>query len=256
MQRRRKIGVVIPAYREAENIVRLARALLEEARNNELELRVCVVDDSPDLATVEALQRAALPHVDVVHRETKGGRGSAVLEGLRQLQVFGPDLFLEMDADFSHPPDQLAALCREALQRGLDLLIASRYLPTSRIENWPLSRRIFSRCSNWTARRVLGVPVRDYTNGYRVYSPRTVSVILETCGKLGKGFISLSEILVNAYYRGLKVGETPTHFINRVRGESSVTSSEIRGAVVGLGKIWKLKSELKKKAFGTHEVRI
>lgn len=242
---RLSVGVVIPAYRESENIVRLAEALHQEATSQGLELQIVVVDDSPDLKTVEALQRASLPRTEVVHRSEKGGRGSAVLEGLRQLN--GSELVrcVEMDADFSHPPSQLSALVRESLDRRLDLLIASRYVPESRIENWPLSRRMFSACSNWMARTVLQVPVRDYTNGYRVYSPEAVRVILETCGKMGKGFISLSEILVNLYYRGLNVGETPTHFINRVRGESSVSSTEVRGAIVGLAKIWKLKSSLR-----------
>ncbi|MDB6059760.1 MAG: polyprenol monophosphomannose synthase, partial [Verrucomicrobiales bacterium] len=181
-------------------------------------------------------------------RTSKGGRGSAVLEGLRQLTALGCSQFVEIDADFSHPPSQLPSLLKEARERNLDMLVASRYLPQSAIKNWPLSRRVFSKCSNILARIVLGVPIADYTNGYRVYSSAAVRIVNETCGRHGKGFISLSEILVNLYFRGLRVGETPTIFVNRARGESSVNSQEIKNALVGLFRIYSLKRQLQKAA--------
>jgi dolichol-phosphate mannosyltransferase len=149
-----------------------------------------------------------------------------------------------MDADFSHPPQQIPELVRFAEERDADLVIASRYLPESRISNWPLSRRIFSRLSNFLARRVLSVPVRDYTNGFRCYSRRATELIVATCGSRGSGFIALSEILVSIYYRGMRVVETPTHFVNRVRGQSSLNRREIANALHGLFKIYGLKREL------------
>lgn len=124
------------------------------------------------------------------------------------------------------------------------MIIASRYLPESRIVNWPLSRRVFSRAANILARSVLGVPIHDYTNGYRVYSRAAAEMIDRTCGRLGKGFIPLSEVLVNLYYGGFRIAEVPSLFVNRSRGESSVTFWEIRNALVGLFKIYGLKREL------------
>ena len=235
-----RVGVVIPAYKEAGNIV----SLIQEVVKHVPSAAVVVVDDSPDLATVDAVRILALSQVELIHRDTKGGRGSAVLEGVGRLVRHDCTQILEMDADFSHPPSQIPALLKEAGDRKLDLLVASRYLPQSEIHNWPLSRRVFSRCSNILARIVLGVPIADYTNGFRVYSSSAAKAIVTTCGKEGRGFISLSEILVNLYYRDYAIGETPTVFVNRVRGESSVNFREIRDAVTGLVKIFFLRRRL------------
>ncbi len=233
-------GVVIPSYREADNIAALIEAIVAGLPRG----HVVVVDDSPDLATVDAVERLKLPQIQVVHRDSKGGRGSAVLEGMRLLLQQGCERIVEMDADFSHPPQQVPELLARASTDGIDLLIASRYLPGSRITNWPLSRRLFSRASNLFARAVLRVPVHDYTNGFRAYSQPAAQSIVEHCGHLGRGFISLSEILVSCYYRGFKVAEVPTIFTNRIRGESSLNPAEITNALVGLYRIFWLKREL------------
>jgi len=234
------LGVVVPTYKEAGNIGKLVGEILRFAP----EAEIAVVDDSPDLGTKQAVEALGLARVTVTHRGVKGGRGSAVLEGIRQLLDRGATQVLEMDADFSHPPAQIPELLREARGRGLDLLVASRYLARSEIHNWPLSRRLFSKCANLVARTLLGVPIADYTNGYRVYSLPAARLIGETCGKKGKGFISLSEILVNLHYRGFSVGEVPTVFVNRARGESSVNFEEIKNAVSGLVEIYFLKRRL------------
>lgn len=236
------IGVVIPAYKERENI----RALIEDVLRYLPAARIALVDDSPDLATVRAVDELQGPSVSLIHRAEKGGRGSAVLDGLRLLLAQDCARFIEMDADFSHPPRQLPELLDVARERGLDLLIASRYLPESSIQNWPLSRRIFSRFSNLLARALLRIPVTDYTNGYRVYSRPAVEMVIATCGRLGTGFIALSEILVNLYYRGFRVGEVPTVFVNRARGESSLNSREISNALRGLARIYGLKKQLQR----------
>lgn len=238
-----RLGIVIPAYKEADNIAPLIQAIRKELP----EAEIVVVDDSPDESTKDAVLKLNDPFAMVVHRTTKGGRGSAVLEGIAILLKKGCTRIGEMDADFSHPPSQLPALIKEASDRNLDLLVASRYLPTSRIENWPLGRRVFSIASNHLARFMLGIPICDYTNGYRLYSRRAGERIVETCGKLGKGFIALSEILVNVYCSGLTVGETPTIFTNRLRGESSVNYHEIKNALLGLWGIYLLKKRLSAK---------
>lgn len=235
-----RVGIVIPTFKEADNIANLIGAIRKELPNVE----IVVVDDSPDEATKQAVEKLNEPATSVIHRTAKGGRGSAVLEGLRILLEKDCQRLAEMDADFSHPPSQLPALIKEAADRNLDLLVASRYLPSSRIENWPLSRRMFSIASNHLARFLLRVPICDYTNGYRIYSRRAGETIVGNCGKLGTGFIALSEILVNVYYSGLKVGETPTIFTNRLRGESSVNYHEIKNAFFGLWKIYLLKKRL------------
>ncbi|MFA6319106.1 MAG: polyprenol monophosphomannose synthase [Elusimicrobiota bacterium] len=225
-----EVGLVIPSYREHENIAELVR----KARAAIPGIAVIVVDDSPDRLTVQAVESLGLDGVRAIHRPKKGGRGSAVLAGIRELLALDCRRIIEMDADFSHPPAQLPELARGLEERGFDLLIGSRYLPQSRIENWPLTRLTFSRFSNLLARTLLGVPVRDYTNGFRAYSRNAAECVAATCGRMGAGFISLSEILLNLHARGYRIGETPTVFVNRLRGESSIDAAELWNAVSGL----------------------
>jgi len=237
-----QVGVVIPSYKEADNI----KPLVLDVRKWVPDSRIIVVDDSPDLLTVNAVNDLKIPGVNAIHRDRKDGRGSAVFLGMKLLLDDGCEQIVEMDSDFSHPPSQLPSLLAHARTEQLGMLIGSRYLPDSQIKNWPLARRIFSKCSNLLARTVLQVPIVDYTNGYRVYSRAAAECVVETCNKLGKGFIPLSEVLVNLYYRSYTIAEVPTIFTNRLRGESSVTSTEIKNALVGLFRIYLLKQMLKK----------
>lgn len=236
------IAVIIPAYCESENIIELCTEIIIFAPN----ANIIIVDDSPDELTMQKVKTYAHPQVQITHRSTKNGRGSAVIEGIKQMIHGDHDFFLEIDADFSHPPSQIPDLIAYLKENNLDLLIASRYLKDSQILNWPLSRRIFSRCANRLTKYFLKVPVSDYTNGFRLYSKTATNELLNSCGKLGSGFIALSEILVNLHYRDYKIGEVPTIFKNRIRGQSSLSIKEIWNAIVGLNKIYKLKRTLEK----------
>src|SRR3989344_7720766 len=149
------IGIAIPAYNESDNIA----PLIQEVTRYLPGALIVVVDDSPDARTKVAVETLNLPHVQVVHRTKKGGRGSAVIEGVRWLRHKNCEIIVEMDADFSPPPKQVPELVDYLQEKKLDFLIAGRYLPASRIANWPLARRIFSKCSNWLTRRMLQVPI-------------------------------------------------------------------------------------------------
>jgi dolichol-phosphate mannosyltransferase len=125
------LGIVIPCYNESDNIALLVSTIREQVPD----ALIAVVDDSPDTRTVDAVSALGLHGVEAVHRAAKGGRGSAVVEGIGILlgRAHGP--IMEMDADFSHPPSQIPELVAHFRDNGLDMLIASRYLPESRIEN-------------------------------------------------------------------------------------------------------------------------
>lgn len=233
-------GVVIPTFNESESIA----ALIQDIHKFAPGARIVVVDDSPDQRTSEAAAPALGPADRFIKRASKGGRGTAVIEGMTALLREGTDIIVEMDADFSHPPSQIPELVKTLSSDNLDLLIASRYMPGGVIRNWPLSRLVFSSMSNMLARFVLRVPVHDYTNGFRCYSRRAAELVTSSCGRLGAGFIVLSEILVNIHYRGYRVAEVPTVFVNRLRGESSLNAREILGAIRGLVRIYQLKNEL------------
>lgn len=233
-------GVVIPTYREADNIASLIRSLQQVVPG----VVIVIVDDSPDSATADAVAAVQSDNVTCMRRGSKSGRGSAVLVGMGRLLEQDCNPIIEMDADFSHDPNELPRLLAALERAGSGLVIASRYIAGSSITNWPLRRRVFSRSANWLARRLLRIPVADYTNGYRAYDRSAARTVADTCGRVGSGFIALSETLVNLWCRGYDVSEVPTHFVNRTRGESSVSWREIRNAFVGLLRIRALKRRL------------
>ena len=143
-----------------------------------------------------------------------------------------------MDADFSHPPKEIPRNLNYFSKNNLDLLIGSRYLKKSKIINWPVSRKILSYLSNKLAKLLLSIPVTDYTNGFRIYSTRSCKVIIKNCGKIGDGFIILSEILQEINNKKLRIDEIETVFVNRTRGESSINFKLILMSLIGLSKLF------------------
>ena len=236
-----KISIIIPSYNEIDNIEKLLNSIVQI--NNDF--KVFIIEDSNDNAIANIANK--FHQVNYTYRGKKLGRGSAVIEGMKKvLNEILADIIIEMDADFSHDPQELISNLNKFKKEKLDLLVSSRYKTDSQIINWSLRRRIFSKLSNKLARFLLKVPLSDYTNGYRIYSNRATKHVISKCGKIGDGFIVLSEILVQLYYSGFKIDETSTIFRNRVRGVSSVTLSEVIKSLFGLYKIWKIKRILKK----------
>tara|TARA_X000001036_G_scaffold243725_1_gene227380 strand:- start:1076 stop:1795 length:720 start_codon:yes stop_codon:yes gene_type:complete len=237
------ISIIIPTFKERENIKNLINLIKSEIEIS----KIIIVDDSPNEEIKNEIR--IFDDVEYIFRGKKLGRGSAVIEGLNFSQKnFNSEIFVEMDADLSHDPKELKENLKLFKKNNCDLLISSRYLKESKIINWPFSRKIFSYLANRLARFLLGIPISDYTNGYRIYSKNAVNHISNNCGNIGDGFIILSEILVQLYYNGFKVGETKSKFVNRTRGESSLNLKEILNAFFGLLKIFKLKSKFKQKS--------
>ena len=118
-------------------------------------------------------------------------------------------------------------------------------MPKSKIFHWSLSRRIFSKLSNILARIILNIKVSDYTNGFRIYSKNATKLIVKKCGKIGDGFIVLSEILLILDINKFKINEVSSIFINRVRGESSVNLKLIIQSFMGLIKLFFIKRNYK-----------
>lgn len=230
--------IVIPAYNEGKNL----NILLTEIFKTQLEkLKVLIIDDSKH--SYENQLKFKNDKIIYLHRGIKLGRGSAVLYGIEHmLNLFDDvELFIEMDADLSHNPNELCRNISFFKNENLDLLISSRYKVKSKIINWSLKRKLLSFLSNKLIKFVLKIPISDYTNGYRIYSKNAAKFITKNCGKIGGGFIILSEILVNLYYKNFKINEIETVFVNRIRGESNVTIKEILFSLVGLYRIWKQK---------------
>jgi dolichol-phosphate mannosyltransferase len=225
------IAIIIPVYKENENIFRL----IKKIKSIIPESYIYIVDDSPKK---NLIKKKLKNNINFFYRNKKLGRGSAVIYGLKKaILKKNINIFIEMDADFSHNPTELKKKINFFKKNKLDLLIASRYISKSRIINWPYSRKILSFLANFIAKQLLRVPVTDYTNGFRIYSKKSAEVIINECGKIGDGFIILSEILFKIYSHNLKISELPTIFVNRKRGESSLNFSLILFSFFGLIKL-------------------
>ena len=233
--------IIIPCYHEYENI----NILLDEIAKCELNnLTVLIVDDSEE--SFEQNIKNQKFKVIYLSRKKKEGRGSAVLFGMLYILKLNVDIdmIIEMDADMSHNPNELLHNIGYFKKNDLDMLISSRYRKDSKIINWTLMRKILSFLSNKLTKFLLKVPVSDYTNGYRIYSSKAANFVANNCGKIGDGYIVLSEILMQLYFNKFKVDEVGTIFVNRVKGTSNVTIKEVLVSLIGLIKIWKIKKKL------------
>lgn len=227
--------VVIPTFNEALDVERMVNEVLDSS----LEPDVIVVDDSsPDgtsevVASVIAASARWTPRVRLITRDGKGGRGGAVREGMRRGLEDDEhyELFVEMDCDFSHNPEDLV-VGAAVFDGGWDVVIGSRY-PDGTIIGWPWTRRVFSRFANTTARLLIDRSVSDYTNGFRFYSRSATDAIL-TEPQRHTGFIYLSESLAVCLARGFTVTSFPIEFRNRERGTSNTDFREIKSAASGI----------------------
>lgn len=228
-----KTLVIIPTYNEQETIVGLVNQLLALG----IGLDILIVDDGDD-KTAELIKQKqkTQPNLFLIKREKKSGRGSAVLAGIKSGLEKGYDFLVEMDADFSHQPQELLGLLAAAGPNRV--VIASRYLKDSEIKNWPLKRTILSRCANFYANLVLGIGIHDYTNGYRVYGKAAAEKIEPEKIK-AVGYIVLSEIAYQLFKKGVEFCEVKTLFINRQRGVSSLSLKELKESFLSVLRIKK-----------------
>ena len=238
----KKIGIVIPAFNEDENIIYLIKKIKKK-----LNCLILIVDDSSNQNTKKLLNNHNFKNVKYFNRGKKLGRGSAIIFGFKKLLKIKKDIncLIEMDADMSHNPDELKRNISYFYKNSYDLLIGSRYLPDSIIINWPLSRRILSKLSNNLAKFLLEAPINDYTNGYRFYSKNAAKIIIKKCKNTDGGFIILSEIILILWKNNFKIAEVKSIFKNRIRGESSVNLKLILESLLGLIKLYIIKKSFK-----------
>jgi dolichol-phosphate mannosyltransferase len=226
-----RVMVVLPTYNEALNLPFLVPRILAIRPT----IDVLVVDDASPDGTADVVRKLIATEgsrVGLLERQQKSGRGGAVMAGFRHALADGRYGWLaEMDADQSHQPEELPALLAAA--KHADMVVGARYLPGGRIEGWSRRRRAWSKASNLIIRRVLGVPMTDFTNGYRLYSRKAVET-LASAHLRETGFITLSEWAYTIHRSGLTISEVPTVFINRRLGQSNMSTSEAVGAVRAL----------------------
>ncbi len=224
--------VIIPTYNEKENIENIINAVM----NLPLEYHVLVIDDgSPDgtAAIVKEMQKQLPDKLFLVERKGKLGLGTAYIAGFKWAIEHKYDYIFEMDADFSHNPNDLLELYKACAEDGADLAIGSRYITGVNVVNWPMGRVLMSYCASMYVRTVLGVNIRDTTAGFVCYR-RQVLETLELDKIRFKGYAFQIEMKFTAYKCGFKIKEVPIIFINRVLGTSKMSGGIFSEALLGV----------------------
>ena len=214
--------IVLPTYREAENVAPMTGALLAVLPGD---ARILVVDDaSPDgTGAVADRLAAADPRVAVLHRARKEGLGPAYLAGFAHALAHGAGAVVEMDCDFSHDPAAVPALLG-ALADGADLALGSRYVPGGRVENWSAWRRLVSLAGCRYAQLVLRAPVRDLTGGFKAFRAEALHAVDYRSAR-AKGYAFQVELTYRALRAGLRVTELPIVFHERREGDSKMSGA-------------------------------
>jgi len=215
-----RVLVVIPTYNESENIERVLRRI----RDALPEATVLVVDDGSPDGTADQAETLGkeLGQVELLRRTEKSGLGSAYRAGFRWGLDHGYEACVEMDADLSHDPDALPGLVAP-LEKGFELVVGSRYVPGGTIPNWAWHRRLLSRGGNIYASSLLGLGVTDSTSGFRAYAaPVLRRIALDKIRADGYGF--QIEMTYQAKRAGAPIVEVPIRFVDRVEGESKMST--------------------------------
>ena len=217
------VWLILPTYDEAENIaaiVTAVRAVLEEAAPKAH--RILVVDDGSPDGTGDIADALAAEHeaVEVLHRTTREGLGPAYLAGFAHALARGAQLVMEMDADFSHDPADVARLLAAA--READLVLGSRYVAGGGVTDWGRIRRFVSRGGSWYARIVLGLNVRDLTGGFKCFR-REVLEAIDLATVRSRGYAFQVELTHRAVHAGFRVVELPIVFRDRRLGHSKMS---------------------------------
>jgi len=224
--------VVIPTYNEIDNIEKLLKNIFVLQRA----FHVLVVDDnSPDLtaAKVKELQTSYPSQLFLLERSGKLGLGSAYIAGFKWALEKNYEYIFEMDADFSHNPNDLMRLYNACEKGGADMSIGSRYKTGVNVVNWPMSRVLLSWCASKYVRFITGMNIYDTTAGFVCYHRRVLEKInLEKIRFTGYAF--QIEMKFKAYLSKFKIEEVPVIFTDRTKGESKMSKGIISEAIFGV----------------------
>ena len=234
-----QILVAIATYNEIENLPPLVEAIGRHLPD----ARILVIDDhSPDGTDRWCLEyQSHNPSFDCIIRSGKLGLGTAVTAAMQYAITNRYDFLINMDADFSHPPEKLPELVKAMTTEQMDVAIGSRYVPGGKIEGWPLYRRLMSRAVNCFARFCLGLSTCDNSGAFRCYRVATLHRIFAQQTSLrnirSKGYSFFEEILFLLHRGGAKMVEIPITFTDRKFGKSKINLCE---AIKAIGNIFRL----------------
>ncbi len=230
--------VIIPTYNEIENIEKMVHKVFSLTEK----FHLLIVDDGSPDGTAAKVKELQEQYPDVLHieeREGKLGLGTAYLHGFRWGLSRGYEHLIEMDADFSHNPDDLSRLL-EACKNGAQLAVGSRYVKGGKVSNWPWSRLMLSYFASWYVRMILWIGIRDTTAGFKCYH-RTVLEKINFDAVTFKGYAFQICMKYAAIKHGFKVVEVPITFIDREFGTSKMSTGIFKEAIFGVWKMRRLK---------------
>lgn len=224
--------VIIPTYNEIENISNIIDAVISQPETFD----VLIIDDgSPDgtASVVREKMKQYDGRVFLEERKGKLGLGTAYIHGFKWAKRHGYEYVIEMDADFSHNPNDLPKLYKACKEEGADLSIGSRYISGVNVVNWPMGRVLMSYYASAYVRIVTGMSVRDTTAGFVCYKRRVLDTL--DLDKIEfKGYAFQIEMKFTAYKCGFKIVEVPIVFVNRVLGTSKMSGGIFSEALLGV----------------------
>lgn len=223
--------VVIPTYNEKENILAILAAVVKLSPT----FHVLIVDDnSPDgtASMVKDEMKKFPEQIFILEREGKLGLGTAYIDGFRWSLDKEYDYICEMDADFSHNPNDLVRL-QKACEEGADVAIGSRYVKGVNVVNWPMGRVLMSYFASIYVRMITGMPFKDSTAGFKCYHRRVLTTIKPSNIQF-IGYAFQIEMKFNAWKHGFNVVEVPIIFTDRTKGTSKMSSGIFKEAIFGV----------------------
>ena len=225
--------VIIPTYNELDNLPKLIPIVLSQDES----IHILIVDDgSPD--GTGAFVKEEMKKNDRIHileREKKMGLGTAYIAGFKYALQNNYDFICEMDADFSHDPNELKNFLTAIKEN--DLVLGSRYINGVRVLNWPMARLLLSFFASVYTRIITGMPIKDATGGFKCFR-RSVLEAIDLDKVKSNGYSFQIEMTFKAYCKGFKIKEIPIVFIDRVKGKSKMSKKIVREAVT---MVWKLR---------------
>jgi len=227
-----KSVVIIPTYNEKENIEKIIRTVCSLSRPFDI---LIIDDNSPDgtAEIVKSLQKDYPGEIFILERAGKLGLGTAYITGFKWSLEQGYDFIFEMDADFSHNPNDLVALQDACEKENADVAIGSRYITGVNVVNWPMGRVLMSYYASAYVRFITGMTIRDTTAGFKCYRSRVLKTINLDRIRF-KGYAFQIEMKFTAWKMGFRIVEVPIIFTERKHGASKMSSGIVKEAVFGV----------------------
>ena len=224
--------VIIPTYNERENIEKIIRKVFSLPK----EFNILVVEDnSPDgtAAIVKSLMKEFLDRLFIEERKGKLGLGTAYIHGFKWAVAHQYNFIFEMDADFSHNPDDLIRLYDACSRKGADVSIGSRYINGVNVVNWPMGRVLMSYYASMYVRIITRLKIRDTTAGFMCYTRKVLETIdMDKIHFIGYAF--QIEMKFTAFKHGFQIVEVPIIFTDRTEGQSKMSKGIFKEAILGV----------------------